>query len=170
MYGKKHSAESLQKMSMSKKGSIITEHTKALLSRIMSGRKLSPQTRQKISIITTNQWKDPDQRRRKLKGLEKAAWKGSKLEHKVASILEELFIPYERHRGLSFCIPDFYLPANQGFIEVDGAYWHRTEKQIRKDLRNTKWIQGMGFAILRIPEIEVNEGWARQSILNFINK
>lgn len=54
-----------------------------------------------------------------------------------------------------FCV-DEYLPEHNLIIEVDGNYWHKLDRVIKKDKAENAYLSKCGYRILRIPEDKVS--------------
>jgi very-short-patch-repair endonuclease len=76
----------------------------------------------------------------------------SKPEKIMRCLLPSDFLHGEELGGF---IPDFHSKERKIVIEVDGKYWHSFEEIKRKDSEKTKYFQSMGYAVFRIPEMDV---------------
>lgn len=109
----------------------------------------------------------------------------SYLEQKVADLLDDLKIEYERevplkYPGSGYRYYDFHLYEYGILIEVDGAYWHGERKKIdypslmaKKNDMTKNWLaKKSGYNLIRIKEKEINEGYegVKNTILNVIKE
>jgi len=65
MYGRKHSPETLKKMSLKQSGRVASEETKAKMSASRTGLKRTPEQRQKMSAAKKLHWQNPVFRERR---------------------------------------------------------------------------------------------------------
>lgn len=94
--------------------------------------------------------------------------RSSKLEDKVANMLDELNIRYERQKEIAFYLVDFFLPDYHTVIEVQGDYWHGnpdiyTDNLNKVQIRNIKHfekkrriIQNSGINVIELWENDIN--------------
>jgi len=156
LYGKKMPPEAIRKMSEKKSGKPLSEKHKKYLSKLFTGRRLSESTRKKLSDITKDKWANDRQFVEKvLAGLSNK--EGTSIERKVAKILEELNIEFEKQKVISRSIVDFYIPNGNKIIEADGDYWHNLPGAKERDLRRDSFLKDKGYRILRITETEIND-------------
>ena len=109
----------------------------------------------------------------------------SGLEQKVADLLDDLKIEYERevplkYPGSGFRYYDFCLYDHGILIEVDGAYWHGERKKIdysslmaKKNDMTKNWLaKKSGYNLIRIKEKEILEEYegVRKKILNVVEE
>ena len=65
---------------------------------------------------------------------------------------------FTRQKILGKYIADFYSPSAKIVIELDGSQ-HYDEVQKQKDAERTKYLEGYGLRIIRIPNNEVNQNF-----------
>ena len=113
----------------------------------------------------------------------KSKWTSS--EKKVHNILKENKIRHTMHPKLPGN-PDVLLKETEAVIFIDGCFWHncpehghlpdsniefwrkKIERNVERDLQNTKTLERMGFSVIRIWEHEVNS--KEFKILNVLEK
>ncbi len=61
---------------------------------------------------------------------------------------------FRRQHGVGPYIVDFYCPERRFVVEVDGDS-HAEEKQIKKDVRRTKYLNSLGVVVVRYTNKEV---------------
>ena len=118
-YGKTHSKKQKQKWSKERKGREPT----------WKGGKHTVETRQLLSTQAKNRMKNPEYKRKMLKGLKQGLEvqllkKETKPERMVGVILNELGVKWERNTLLYDKFYVDFLLANGRVIEVFGDYWH----------------------------------------------
>ena len=109
----------------------------------------------------------------------------SNLEQRVADLLDDLKISYERevplkYPGSGFRYYDFCLYDYGVLIEVDGAYWHGERTKIdysslmakKNDMTKNCLAKKSGYNLIRIKEKEINEGYegVKNTILNVVKE
>ena len=109
----------------------------------------------------------------------------SGLEQRVADLLDDLKIEYERevplkYPGSGFRYYDFCLYDYGVLIEVDGAYWHGERKKIdysslmaKKNDMTKNWLaKKSGYNLIRIKEKEILEEYeeVRKKLLNVVEE
>ena len=89
----------------------------------------------------------------------------TKIEQKVAKLLNELGINYVQNYGLEkIANVDFFIPSKMLVIQCDGCYWHgcpehfplhinRKEKDNKQDIK----LKSLGYKIIRLWEHEINK-------------
>lgn len=50
---------------------------------------------------------------------------------------------------------DFYIPSTNTVLEVDGVYWHSSERMQKCDRARDKFMLGQGMNIIRITDAEI---------------
>jgi very-short-patch-repair endonuclease len=75
----------------------------------------------------------------------------SKLKEKFDDLVHQYVLP-NYHRAY-----DIYIPKLNLIVEYDGNYWHREEKYLNKDVRDTKKALKEGYNIFRYWESTVKE-------------
>lgn len=53
---------------------------------------------------------------------------------------------------------DAYIPSLNLIIEADGKYWHSLPRVVKKDRAENAYLQKCGFNLLRLTEMEINNG------------
>ncbi len=92
--------------------------------------------------------KEPSQKLRKnMTDSEQLLW--SRLRRK-----QLLDIQFYRQKPIGNYIVDFYAPAAQLVIEVDGCQHHEPEQQ-RKDFLRDRYLAGEGLEVLRVDNFQV---------------
>lgn len=126
-YGKHLSKITKKRISMANTGKRwkLNDEAKRNISRGHIGIPRSDITKKKISEKVKNQWKNPETRKKLLRGL---VSKPNGLECKVQVILSENSLPFEYVGNRAFWIerknPDFKHKFLKKVIEVNGDYWH----------------------------------------------
>lgn len=77
---------------------------------------------------------------------------------------QPVFITDKNNKPCKFYIADFLDVDNKIDIEVDGGY-HTTEEQQMKDKEREEDFKKMGYSTMRIPNDEVNSGFAYYRLL-----
>jgi very-short-patch-repair endonuclease len=123
------------------------------------GRKHSKKTKEKMSESAIDRILKTDQNHT------------SKLEKKFSIILDNLKIKYIQwfYAKEIKAFYDFYIPAKNIIIEVDGDFWHcnpnskyilpeykTQEKNLKRDQQKNQWAQDNGFKLLRFWETDIN--------------
>lgn len=73
------------------------------------------------------------------------------------SILEEMFadeniklgVDFERQKPIGKYSADFYYPANNLVLEIDGKDYHSSDKQIEHDDNRDSFMNDMGYIVVR---------------------
>jgi very-short-patch-repair endonuclease len=73
------------------------------------------------------------------------------LREKLGEVVHQFTVP-NYHR-----VYDFYIPSLNLIVEYDGDYWHREEKYLNKDSRDTTKALKKGFKIFRYWESTVKQ-------------
>lgn len=101
----------------------------------MSGKNHSEESKEKIRQHTIEQFSHPENRKKASENQARAiaegkfSFRSSKLEPKVAKVLDKLCIKYKpskffkQKKGYAICL-DFYLTDFNVALEVNGTYWH----------------------------------------------
>jgi len=76
-------------------------------------------------------------------------------EQIIANMLTELQIPFDTEYRIGKYSCDFTLPQHYIVIEVDGDYWHSLPKQKRFDKVKDSYLQGQGWKVIRIKEMDI---------------
>lgn len=74
----------------------------------------------------------------------------SSLELLVRQQLEKLDEPFQQEVRFGKFRADFYLPKRNLIIECDGEYWHMNQKIELRDKRKDKFLERLGYNILRL--------------------
>ena len=74
-----------------------------------------------------------------------------RLRQKLGRVVHQFTVP-NYHR-----VYDFYIPALNLIVEYDGDYWHREEKYLNKDTKDTSKALKKGFKIFRYWESTVKK-------------
>ena len=77
-------------------------------------------------------------------------------EERMCKRLDELNIKYLCQKVLGWYIADILLLEKLLIIELDGAH-HYTESGASADFRRSKWLEGFGFSIIRVPNKDVDD-------------
>ena len=67
-------------------------------------------------------------------------------------------IRFKRQKVLGNYIVDFYSAKAKIVIELDGAQ-HQTEEAVKYDEERTKFLEGYGLKIIRIPNNKINQSF-----------
>ena len=105
-----------------------------------------------------------EQRRARMVPAQNAAGRTrpTSLERTVAALLTALSVPYVFQHRIDRYLVDFYLPTYDLAIECDGEYWHRHSAE--RDRRRDERILATGCRVLRLPEQQIVNGQARQTL------
>jgi very-short-patch-repair endonuclease len=78
------------------------------------------------------------------------------IERALMTVLDAAGIAYEFQYivGDKF-LCDFAFPAARLIVETDGTYWHRSERQRKRDASKAAYLEACGFAVLRLTEQEI---------------
>jgi very-short-patch-repair endonuclease len=135
------------------------------------GRKHSKKTKEKMSESAIDRILKTDQNHT------------SKLEKKFSIILDNLKIKYIQwfYAKEIKAFYDFYIPAKNIIIEVDGDFWHcnpnskyilpeykTQEKNLKRDQQKNQWAKNNGFKLLRFWETDINN--SPQSIIELLKQ
>ena len=63
-------------------------------------------------------------------------------------------LQFYRQKPLGNCIVDFYCPAAQLVIEIDGGQHYKEDGTIRDGLRDS-YLEGQGLCVLRFSNLDV---------------
>jgi len=94
--------------------------------------------------------------------------KDTKPELAMEDFLKNRNINYIKHWDYKYGIADFFIPNRKLIIEVDGDYWHTLPGREGKDRIKTKYLEEIGYDVLRIWESEMNKDI--ESVFDRINK
>ena len=116
----------------------------------------------------------------------RSKWTSS--ERKIHNILKGNKVRHTMHPKI-MGNPDVFLKESNAVLFIDGCFWHncpehghipqsnvkywkgKIERNVKRDLKNTKALEDMGFAVLRIWEHEVmSKQFKISSILGKIEK
>jgi len=100
-----------------------------------------------------------------LKGTKK---KDTLIERIVENILISNNIIFEKQYPYKLGVADFWLPKSNLIVECDGDYWHNIPHMIKRDIKQTKYLESNGYYVLRLKEYEIkkNPEKVEQMILN----
>lgn len=122
-----------------------------------AGKKLSPETRRKMSEARKGKPKAPEHMAKIHEAsFKKRKW--TKIEQATAAVLDALGVEYIGQYKIGRYFIDFYVPSRNLVIECDGAYWHGRPGVPEKDARRDEVIRGLGYNILRLPESVIKAG------------
>jgi len=78
------------------------------------------------------------------------------IEKRLMDALDVAGIPYEFQYviGKKF-LCDFAFPEAVLIVECDGAYWHSTAKQRRRDASKDAYLQACGYTVLRLSDKQI---------------
>ena len=143
------------------------------ISKAMKGRKLSEETRKKISlsqIRAKKRNKKPASFYREigLMGVQKQQnnKKPTSIEKKVYDELKRRGFLFEKQKLINgkFLV-DAYIPRLNLIIECDGNYWHSLDKVKKKDKAENAYLKTCGFNLLRLSESEVKDNSFKERLL-----
>ena len=85
--------------------------------------------------------------------------------------LKNLSINFNRQKVIGNYIVDFCCTSQKIIIELDGGQ-HYEDKGIAKDKERDKYLQDLGFTVLRYCNLDVNRNFDAvcEDILNHLNK
>ncbi len=119
------------------------EETKEKLRQLKLGTKLTEETKAKLAISKARQGKK--------KGF-------TYIEKLLYGYLDNNLIVYEKQHPLGSFVADAFIQHKLLVIEADGTYWHSTPRGIETGLRKDKFIESLGLRMIRIPEVDFNNG------------
>lgn len=146
------------------------------LKRIMAALGIPTRTRREATLI---QWADNAARRAAF-GQTIRAWKAdnpeaaiahslignltlqttspTSIERALMTVLDAAGIGYEFQYvvGDKF-LCDFGFPESRLIVEADGSYWHRTERQKKRDASKDAYLRACGFTVLRLTEHDITQ-------------
>lgn len=163
--GKPRSPEATRKAAESNRGKKLSPEHVEIIRRNSIGRKASPEARANMAASQRAYWQSrpEDERRAHLDKLH-AATKDiteSWIENYYAQQLDMQGIIYERQKRIGWYRVDFYVPATNTVIEVNGCYWHccevcgYTNKHKGKqeaDEKRYAYLRGKGYTVAVIWE------------------
>lgn len=81
------------------------------------------------------------------------------IEIAFMKVCEEMGVVYKRQfpiekHGHQY---DFYIPAKNLLVEMDGVYWHSTEEQVKKDEEQMTRAKELGYNIVRITDNQIKQ-------------
>ena len=81
------------------------------------------------------------------------------IEKKVYEELKSRGVLFETQKLINkkFLV-DTFIPSLNLIIECDGDYWHGLERVQRKDKSENAYLLKCGFSVLRLSELEINNG------------
>lgn len=181
--GQKRTAESRAKMAAAKQGTKQKPETKAKRAASLMGRKMSPEAVAKSAAAKRGKPRSPEMRAKlslaqkriweRLTEAEKAEYlqiwidagqkaslrttKDSTIERMVEETLKASGVAYEKQFRVGIYTGDFYIPATNTIVEVNGCWIHRCSvcgwnnhgaEEIRaKDVRKLAYLQSKGYTI-----------------------
>lgn len=74
------------------------------------------------------------------------------IEEKTRLALEKANIGFQQEARIGFYNVDFLLTKTGAVIECDGEYWHASNKARVRDKRKNKYLQKLGYKVIRFPE------------------
>ena len=93
-----------------------------------------------------------------MKSLQSQNRKKTSIEIKVETYLKDNMIDYQyQYATTNYFIYDFFLEKYNCLIEVQGDYWHSSEKKKDIDERKKLDLQNKGYFILYIKENEIEK-------------
>ncbi|HAQ02391.1 TPA: hypothetical protein DCQ22_00645 [Candidatus Nomurabacteria bacterium] len=78
--------------------------------------------------------------------------KGTRIEHELYACLDSFQKQYKKQFGLSFTIPDAFIPELNLCIYADGYYWHSEKMNKGKDEKQNKKLKELGYNVIRLKE------------------
>jgi len=82
----------------------------------------------------------------------------TRIEKPVREYFEQENIHFEQEKKFNNYLADFFIPSMNLVIEVDGGYWHSSEKAIKSDSKKDKLLTSLGHKVLRIKEESIKNG------------
>lgn len=131
--GGKHSEEHKAKISTGNKKAFQNPEIRAKISQTSKGRTQSAETRAKRSALMKAKWNNmtPEKKAQRIDMLfriSQAQGISSRLEEIIAQQLDTQGILYKRQEKIGWYRVDFYIPAENRVIEINGCYWHCCEQ------------------------------------------
>lgn len=65
--------------------------------------------------------------------------------------LDELGVEYNIERRVGRYYVDFLIPDIDLALEIDGEYWHGTDRQQAKDPKRDRFLESVGLSVLHVP-------------------
>ncbi len=100
----------------------------------------SPENRARKSKLAKEMWKNPDFRTRAAIGRARMAGRRSKIETTTSNILDSLNVAYEQQVPFGPYVYDFFVLEKHLFIEVQGEYWHSSDRAMARDEAKRKYL------------------------------
>lgn len=117
-----------------------------------------PIHKQYMTNCVRKEWADPNSKLHKHLG----HLLPSSLENKFKVLLVEADIVFtQQYNPIGYTkVYDFFLPAYNTLIEIDGTFWHKSEWAIKHgrpacDVAKDNWALDHGYTIVRIPEVDL---------------
>jgi len=87
------------------------------------------------------------------------------IEKKVYEELKSRGLLFENQKliGNKFVV-DAYIPSLNLVVECDGDYWHSLPNNKRRDKSKDAYLRKCGYNILRLTELEINNGGFREKL------
>jgi very-short-patch-repair endonuclease len=188
--GKVHSEETRRKIGAAHVGMKRSDETKANISAAKAGKcseamrenlsrrwqsnrgaKRSPETCARITAGKKARWSatPPDERRQHMAAAVEASRhaRPSSIELAVRGLLTELGIEFKPEYRIGPYLVDVFVPAFKLAIECDGEYWHRNTTE--RDQRRDRYMEGLGYRVLRLPERQVRSGEFKSVVLEAVS-
>lgn len=175
------SPEVIEKLRTLRAGKKNSENSKKAVSKKLTGRQYSHETKRKMSQGQKKRWLNAsDEKRREWLKPMQAALEGktsnTSIEQAIENALWELGVEYTKQECIFMeelgraAIPDFYLPKYKTILECDGDYWHSKPETKEKDAERDKWFETKGLTVIRLPEwaIKKDSHGLAKSILHII--
>ena len=88
------------------------------------------------------------------------------IERKVYDYLLHQGILFEKQKLINgrFLV-DVYIPDLNLIIEVDGDYWHGSDRVQKKDKAENAYLNKCGFNLIRLSETQINNGTFRERLV-----
>ncbi len=80
------------------------------------------------------------------------------IERAIEEMLDSLGVQYESQKHIDQYIVDIFIPSKGLIVECDGDYWHSLPRVLKRDKERDKYLRGLGYQIVRIPEHKIKRG------------
>jgi len=120
------------------------EKTRKKISNYRSGKKMSEYQKQKLREATLKQMKEG-----------RMPTKETSIERIMKNNLLFRGILYVKQYHYKLGVADFWLPETNTIIECDGLYWHNREKDKKRDIKQTMWLEKNNYIVFRFSDKDI---------------
>lgn len=86
------------------------------------------------------------------------------IEKKIRLALISAHIRFSQEKKIGVYRADFLIDGKNTIIECDGDYWHKIPGAIEKDQRKDKYLNNLGYKVVRITESHIRQSSSNQLI------